>query len=790
MENVQEKLGAKLLPILATVANAVSKFLSEIDRGTGLGGRFADIVSDAFSRVKGAVEAALPTAAKVFETLKTAISGVVGTVRDLVKGFQAGEGRAVAIVSVIGGLAAGVAAAVVVMKTIALATKVWAAAQAALNVVMSANPIGLVIVGLVALGAGLVIAYKKSETFRKIVDASWKAIRDTTMTVLNWLVPAVKTAFGVVADVVRVAVGVVKGYVHAYAAAAKAIVTAIIDAFNFLKALPGKVAGYLSDTTKKIRGWVGNFASAAVDIGKGIGKGIIDGLGSLGHLILAKAKDALGFVTKNLPGVGAAIGVGKALGSLVGDGVGKTVGALGAGLPSGTFGGGLHGARASMAPFAAAGARFGLRVSSGRDDHSKMTSSGNVSYHSTGEALDLAGSPDGMMGFFRQMKAKFGGRLAELIYGPGRVGVKNGQPYNFGAALNAQHMDHVHVAYDTGVPGPGDGIGFEGLESLWVQGRGSANMAPLMAHIAQAESGGNPNARNPSGASGLWQILGQPFPGNVLDPLTNARMAVWKYKHQGLGAWAASRGTWGKYVGSGETYSPGGSRRSSGGSSRPKTYKKNQTASGGALGGYDPTVVYASENAAAENLPDPFTGMVGGAAGFAQRQKSRVLSGRALKGGGPTKGISAAEGERRANLPAGPTQWDWIDAAMAEARLTPGTEDDIQAAQWNYNARGSALDAARASGDPRAVSQAATDLASARDALLGLTDAINQANEIQRERDELNTTIAANQTKILALANQGPQIVAAVVAAVSGGIGGQVGLGMQTPGFAGQVARY
>src|SRR4051812_18219823 len=38
IENVQEKLGAKLLPALGKAANAVSGFLTGIDRGTGAGG--------------------------------------------------------------------------------------------------------------------------------------------------------------------------------------------------------------------------------------------------------------------------------------------------------------------------------------------------------------------------------------------------------------------------------------------------------------------------------------------------------------------------------------------------------------------------------------------------------------------------------------------------------------------------------------------------------------------------------------------------------------------------------
>ena len=68
------------------------------------------------------------------------------------------------------------------------------------------------------------------------------------------------------------------------------------------------------------------------------------------------------------------------------------------------------------------------------------------------------------------------------------------------------------------------------LEGLWINAGGPRDLAPTAAAIAEAESGGNSDARNPSGASGLWQILGNPFPGNAFDPATNARMAVAKWK--------------------------------------------------------------------------------------------------------------------------------------------------------------------------------------------------------------------------------------------------------------------
>lgn len=100
------------------------------------------------------------------------------------------------------------------------------------------------------------------------------------------------------------------------------------------------------------------------------------------------------------------------------------------------------------------------------------------------------------------------------------------------------------------------------LEGLWINAGGSRSLAPTMAAIAEAESGGNSDAHNPSGASGLWQILGNPFPGNAFDPATNARMAVAKYKSQGLHAWVTyTNGAYRAYLSSKTTPStkvPGG----------------------------------------------------------------------------------------------------------------------------------------------------------------------------------------------------------------------------------------
>lgn len=60
------------------------------------------------------------------------------------------------------------------------------AAQIKLNLAMVANPIGLIIALIAGLVVGLVIAYKRSETFRKIVDGAFNAIKRTAKSVFEW----------------------------------------------------------------------------------------------------------------------------------------------------------------------------------------------------------------------------------------------------------------------------------------------------------------------------------------------------------------------------------------------------------------------------------------------------------------------------------------------------------------------------------------------------------------------------------------------------------------------------
>lgn len=87
-------------------------------------------------------------------------------------------------------------------KMVTIATTAWTAVQKVLNLVLTANPIGLIITAIGALVAGLIAAYKNCEGFRKIVDKVWEAIKPLANAIMNglakafeWLVEKCKEAW-------------------------------------------------------------------------------------------------------------------------------------------------------------------------------------------------------------------------------------------------------------------------------------------------------------------------------------------------------------------------------------------------------------------------------------------------------------------------------------------------------------------------------------------------------------------------------------------------------------------
>lgn len=130
------------------------------------------------------------------DVLKTVVPPVVSAISGLVSVISTlapvliGAGAALATLhfaSVISGAGGFVAW----ITKIVTGTKLWTMAQAALNLVMSANPITLIIAGIVALVAIILYLWNTNEGFRNAVIAIWNAIKQAFITAWE----AIKTAW-------------------------------------------------------------------------------------------------------------------------------------------------------------------------------------------------------------------------------------------------------------------------------------------------------------------------------------------------------------------------------------------------------------------------------------------------------------------------------------------------------------------------------------------------------------------------------------------------------------------
>ena len=150
---------------------------------------------------------------------------------------------------------------------LAVATKATAAAQWLLNAAMTANPITLVVLAIVALVAIFVVAYKKIGWFHDGVNAAFRGIKAAIMGTFHWVQSNWPLLLAILTGPIGLAVLVITrnwDTIKAGAAAAKDyIVSKFGEAVDFIKGLPGRILGV---------------ATAFLNAGKMLGGSIISGL--------------------------------------------------------------------------------------------------------------------------------------------------------------------------------------------------------------------------------------------------------------------------------------------------------------------------------------------------------------------------------------------------------------------------------------------------------------------------------------------------------------------------------
>ena len=182
-------------------------------------------------------------------------------------------------------------------RVAAAATKAFAVAQLALNAVMSANPIALVVIAIAALVAAFVIAYKKSDTFRRIVDKAFGAVKRVVVGTVNTVVDFVRKHWKT--GLLLLLTG---PFGLAYLAVRKyggKIRDAVVGAFNkvrdYVLDVGRKIVGYVSDAWTRAYTWTRDKVGQIKDRALDAFRGVIDWLRGF-------PADVVGFVSRAFDG--------------------------------------------------------------------------------------------------------------------------------------------------------------------------------------------------------------------------------------------------------------------------------------------------------------------------------------------------------------------------------------------------------------------------------------------------------------------------------------------------------
>jgi len=241
-ENVKAKLGSALLPVVtqfaafltSSVMPAVSGFVNGMKTGTGAGGKLA---------------------------------AALGVLRDNAKTVAVVVGASLAVWA---GYKTALVAAKTWQTTVMVATKAYTAAQWLLNAALNANPLGLIITGLALVAGGLVLAYKKSETFRNVVDGALRAVGKA----FDWLKDKATSAIDFVVGIPGDIKAAFSGAKDWLLGIGKDIIQGLIDGITDKL---GDLKAKLSSVTDLIPDWKGPLSRDRVLL-KPTGQAIMDGL--------------------------------------------------------------------------------------------------------------------------------------------------------------------------------------------------------------------------------------------------------------------------------------------------------------------------------------------------------------------------------------------------------------------------------------------------------------------------------------------------------------------------------
>lgn len=252
------------LSLLKTAGGPIGRQLQNLHAGFTSSQAAASAFSGRMGTVGGKARQAASAIGSSFTKVGPALAGAAQGAGRLVVAF----GSAAASATRAGVAAAASAARMVVMQTVTLAiraaTVAWTAVQWLLNAALNANPIGLIIIAIVALVAGFVWLWNNVEGFRNFFIGVWDAIKGVVGAVVGWVmgtvVPwltsaweSIKTGLAAAWEAMKIIFEVIKPVIMAVFNAIKTYLTIVFTvyktifttAWNVIKTVVTAVVGFI-----------------------------------------------------------------------------------------------------------------------------------------------------------------------------------------------------------------------------------------------------------------------------------------------------------------------------------------------------------------------------------------------------------------------------------------------------------------------------------------------------------------------------------------------------------------
>jgi phage-related protein len=171
------------------------------------------------------------------------------------------------------------AAVAIAMNVVKVATLAWTAVQWALNAALSANPIGLIVLAIIALVAGLIYAYKHSETFRNIVNAVFKSVQAAIKVAVDWIVnvawPLIVKAFWAIVQAGKDLWTSFQIVWNGIKNVISAVSNFIVGAINFVKAVWARILSDIRNVATTVWNGIAKIIQNNINIIKNVIRGVI-----------------------------------------------------------------------------------------------------------------------------------------------------------------------------------------------------------------------------------------------------------------------------------------------------------------------------------------------------------------------------------------------------------------------------------------------------------------------------------------------------------------------------------